>query len=155
MSSNSINLVGEFYAMSRLFLEGFEATLTLGNTKGIDILLYNHENDKQFKVEVKTSTSIFNEKIFGGKVFSWMMDKKHEILNDKNLIFCFVFINKTTKEYKLFLVPSQDVAKYCVWEHEHWLKAEHKRPVKNGNMRCFRIKLDETSYYENNFKVFE
>ncbi len=72
----------------------------------------------------------------GGKVFSWMMDKKHEVLNDKNLIFCFVFINKTTKEYKLFLVPSQDVAKYCVWEHEHWLKAEHKRPVKMLEFTC-------------------
>ena len=36
---NKSNLAGEFYIMSRLFLEGYEATLTLGNTKGIDILL--------------------------------------------------------------------------------------------------------------------
>ncbi len=58
MSTNRTNLVAEFYAMSRLFLEGYEATLTLGNTKGIDILLYNPKNGKQFRVEVKGSTTI-------------------------------------------------------------------------------------------------
>ncbi len=38
--SNRINLAGEFYAMYCFFLEGYEATLTLGNTKSIDILLF-------------------------------------------------------------------------------------------------------------------
>ena len=54
---NKSNLAGEFYAMSRLFLEGYEATLTLGNTKGIDILLLNPKNNKTFKVEEKTATT--------------------------------------------------------------------------------------------------
>lgn len=155
MTSNTINLVGEFYAMSRLFLEGYEATLTLGNTKGIDILLYNPRNNKQFKVEVKTATHIYSEKIFGGKSFGWIMQNKHEGISDKNLIYCFVFIDKMTKEYRIFFVPSEEVAKYVKWEHKFWLDAKHRKPVKDIDMRAFRIPLDKKSDYEDNFSVFE
>ena len=34
---------------------GFIATLTLGNTKGVDILVTNQEINRLFKVEVKTT----------------------------------------------------------------------------------------------------
>ena len=86
MTSNNIGLAGEFYALHRLFLEGYEATLTLGNTKGIDILVYNPKNDRQFKVEVKTSTTIANLRVFRneyGKYMRWFMREKHESYIDK------------------------------------------------------------------------
>jgi len=155
-NSNSINLVGEFYAMSRLFLEGYEASLTLGNTKGVDILLFNPKNNKQFRVEVKTSSSILNEKTFGGKNIRWFMNKKHEELNDDSLVFCFIFVDKKEKSYKIFFVPSKEVAEYCKWENKHWIEAEHKKPIdETGQMRSFRIKLDESSKWENNFSFFD
>ena len=141
--------------MPRLFLEGYEATLTLGNTKGIDILIYNPKNNKQFKVEVKTSTTISNECLFGGKVISWFMNKKHQIITDPTLIYCFVYINKTTKGYRIFFVPSKDIAEYCKWSHQHWLKSEHKKKVKDSDMRRFLVKSEDESLFENNFSIFE
>jgi penicillin-binding protein-related factor A (putative recombinase) len=133
--NNHSNLAGEFYALSRLLLEGYDASLTLGNTKGVDILLIN-KIGKQFKVEVKTSTTIMNEKIFGGKNIRWMMNKKHEDLIDPNLVYCFIYISKE-KKYSLFIVPSKKVAEYCKWESEHWINSPHKKEIKITDQRCF------------------
>ncbi len=153
---NNINLAGEFYAMHRLFLEGYEATLTLGNTKGVDILLLNPKNNKQFKVEVKTTGTIMNEKLFGGKNINWWMDKKHEELNDSSLIFCFVFLSKDkSQKPKTFFVPSKKVADYVKSQHQVWLDSEHKKAVKDTTIRSFRVLVDTKSPYEDNFSLFE
>ena len=97
IESNKKSLAGEFYVMHRFFLKGYEATLTLGNTKGIDILVYNSKNNKQFKVEVKTTEMITNGKVFG-KNMDWFMGKKHEDMEDDSLIYCFVFNDTATTE---------------------------------------------------------
>ncbi len=85
----------------------------------------------------------------------WRMNKKHEDITDKELVYCFVYADKITKKYRLFFVPSENVAKYVNWAHLHWLNATHKHPVKDNDMRTFRINVDETSPYENNFAIFE
>jgi len=46
ISKNQISLAGEFAVLSQLALHGFDANLTLGNTKGVDILLSNSETKK-------------------------------------------------------------------------------------------------------------
>lgn len=154
--TNKIGLAGEFYALHRLFLEDYEATLTLGNTKGVDILVYNPENDKQFKVEVKTTGTITNTKLFG-KNMDWWMGKKHEDLDDKNLIFCFVFLPKDkSQKPKTFFVPPKEVAKYVKWQHQYWVDSDHKKPIKaETTIRAFRIPVDKESEYEDNFSLFE
>ena len=151
--TNTIGLAGEFYAMHRLFLEGYEATLTLGNTKGIDILVYNPKNEKQFKVEVKTSTTIANEKLFG-KNMRWIMNKKHEKLSDKNLVYCFVFIDlKDKSKTKIFFYRPEDINLYIYTQHKKWLHAEHKKKVKDTDMRIFRIGLEhvDKNKFQDNF----
>lgn len=155
--SNNIGLAGEFYAMHKLFLEGYEATLTLGNTKGIDILVYNPKNEKQFKVEVKTSTTIANERLFGRNM-KWIMNKKHENVSDENLIYCFVFIAKTGKEKtRIFFYRPEDINLYLYTQHKKWLHAEHKKKVKDTDMRIFRIGLEhvDKNKFQNNFKIFD
>ncbi|MBI5554217.1 MAG: hypothetical protein HY917_05790, partial [Candidatus Diapherotrites archaeon] len=49
------NLAGEFAVLSQLAIRGLVGTLTLGNTKGVDILVLNSETNKMFKLEVKTT----------------------------------------------------------------------------------------------------
>lgn len=66
---NKTSLAGEFYAMSWLFRKGFDATLTLGHTKGVDIIL--SKDNRLFKIEVKTTFGRPKvEKIFDGKLYS-------------------------------------------------------------------------------------
>ena len=157
MSTNNINLAGEFYAMHTLFRCGYVPALTLGNTKGVDILLYNPTNEKQFKVEVKTSSVTKNEPNFGGENIGWRMDKKHEEIRFDNLIYCFVFIPiNYTERPRIFFVPSAEVARYVYWEHDHWLNnVPHKREVKDTEMRTFRILTKDFHLWEDDFNLFD
>jgi hypothetical protein len=54
MDSTQTGLAGEFYVLAQLMQHGLVATLTLGNTKGVDILVSNPDLNRLYKVEVKT-----------------------------------------------------------------------------------------------------
>ena len=75
LDKTQIGLTGEYYVLAQLSARGFVATLTLGNTKGVDILVTNQEINKLFKVEVKTSTNKpSNAKHFSKKkTYHWTM----------------------------------------------------------------------------------
>ena len=65
MNISQKGLVGEFYVLAQLNARGYNASLTLGNTKSVDILVMNNKTNKGFKVEVKTTTNKpMKEKLF-------------------------------------------------------------------------------------------
>jgi len=154
MNNTQTGLAGEFYTLAQLCARGFIATLTLGNTKGVDILVTNQEINKLFKVEVKTSTikESYSRIFEDGITYDWMMNKKHETMIQDNLIFCFVHLADNDHLPKFYLVPSKDVAKQVRQSHQFWLK---RRNVKDTSIRTFRIHLDNRNGYENNWNVFE
>lgn len=49
-----LGLYGEYRVLAELVKEGFNASITMGNTKATDIVVFNEEN-KYLRVEVKTS----------------------------------------------------------------------------------------------------
>lgn len=155
LDKTQTGLSGEYYVLAQLTSRGFVATLTLGNTKGVDILATNQEINKLFKVEVKTTTNkpkgakLFTDK----KAYHWTMGKKHETIKDENLIYCFVVIEEINKLPLFFLVPSKDVAEQVKWEHEYWLSTR-KRKVRNTSLRQFRIEIDDPKNYKNNWDLF-
>lgn len=109
-----------------------------------------------FKVEVKTTVkepgivSLFGDKPF----YRWPMNKKHETIADKNLIYCFVYLKKPDDLPLFFVVPSKEVARYVRWQHQHYLKTR-KRAVVDSNMRVFRISVDDPDHWKNNWKQFK
>src|SRR3982751_884899 len=107
LDKTQIGLAGEYYVLAQLTARGYIATLTLGNTKGVDILVTNQEINKLFKVEVKSTTNSHKiEKLFSDKpAFHWTMSKKHEDIKDSNLIYCFVLIESADTMPKFYLVP--------------------------------------------------
>ena len=83
MNISQKGLAGEFYVLAQLTARGFDASLTLGNTKGVDILVMNNDKNIGFRVEVKTSSSKpTNEKTFKDwhptPIYSWLLSKKNE-----------------------------------------------------------------------------
>jgi hypothetical protein len=46
MNISQKGLAGEYYVLAQLTARGINASLTLGNTKGVDILVYNEEKKK-------------------------------------------------------------------------------------------------------------
>jgi hypothetical protein len=89
LNSNSIALAGEFAVLSQLMLRGYDANLTLGNTKAVDILLANPETGEMFKIEVKTSRKKPQHSKMFGYTLSWPMHKNHETISDPRLFYVF------------------------------------------------------------------
>ena len=149
LSKNSISLAGEFAVLSQLVLRGIDANLTLGNTKGVDILASNPNTGSMFKLEVKTS---YNSKpvlsrVFG-RTFSWVMSDKHENAEDPGLFYCFTNIEKTANSFRFFIVPSAVVARYIRESHQFWLgqKTAGGDELVDNSVRNFRLGLDISGY---------
>jgi hypothetical protein len=147
LDHNAVSLAGEFAVLSQLVLRGFDANMTLGHTKGVDILVSDPKNNRMFKIEVKTGYGgkPSSSRLFGNTI-SWMMSEKHESIVDDNLFYCFVHIEKTTNVYRFFIVPSRLVARYVKNQHQYWLRTVPG--VENTIIRQFRIGVGNKKEYK-------
>lgn len=156
-----VSLAGEFFVLAQLALREYVSTLTLGNTKSVDILISNPKTGGLFRVEVKTARrGPFRYRPFGENL-EWMMSEKHESIIDNKLFYCFVLLKNLKEMPRFFIVPSKRVAKYVKEEHELYLKVPRERPVKDNKMRLFRISVTKGSHglraedFEDRWDFFE
>lgn len=162
ITKNQLSLAGEFLVLSQLSLRGYVATLTLGHTKGVDILLANPATGKLFKVEVKTARrGPFNSRHFG-QGLEWHMSEKHEKIKDRSLFYCFVYLDdRGLRAARFFVVPSVKVARLVSEYDKRYRAIPRKRPAKKTPMRMFRIAIDSHSYgllasdYEDKWDYFD
>jgi hypothetical protein len=138
---NSVSLAGEFAVLSQLALRGYDANMTLGNTKRVDILVSHPRTLKMFQLEVKTNFKSERKKprqskIHGVFLSDWIMHKEHETVTAANLFYCFVNIGRNTNSFKFYIVPSKVVAKYVREEHALWLKVSKKIGKKVKDTIC-------------------
>lgn len=146
LDNNSISLAGEFAVLSQLALHGFDANMTLGRTKSVDILVSNPKSDKLSKLEVKTHyRNTPTRSILFGHAFEWIMLEKYETIIDSNLFYCFVNIGPLTHHFNFFIVPSKIVAQYVKEQHSYWLSTLEQKG-ESTKMRKFRIELDDNGY---------
>lgn len=145
LSKNAIALAGEFAVLSQLALRGFDANLTLGNTKGVDILVSDPDSPHMYRLEVKTSRTGASKSPFWGYHLGWTMKESHEAIDDPLLFYCFVKLaTGAGKSSRFFVVPSQVVAEYVRDQHLRWLGADPKHM--DTSMRKFRLRVAEDGY---------
>ena len=156
MDKSQIGLAGEFLVLAQLTQRGYVATITMGNTKGVDILVTNPELNTLYIVEVKTTTKKPRKELLFGEepCYSWAMSKKHEDIVDRRLIYCFVYLSEPTEMPKFFTVPSRIVAEYVGTQHQLWLSTRKKK-VKDTTMRNFRIEVSDPNDYSTNWDLFQ
>lgn len=142
-SPSYVALAGEFFVLAELALRGLDATLTLGHTKEIDVLVLNRVTEQMFRVEVKTThKAVQHSKIFGSN-YVWMMDERHADVVAENLIYCFTLLGERPERCRFFLVPSFDVAAYVEWEHPFWKEHSTRRTGQVTRVRAFRVPASE------------
>lgn len=148
ISTNSVSLAGEFAALSRLALWGYDANMTLGRTKNVDILVSNPTTNQMYQLEVKTKLDPRKRspvsKLFGRFVNDWVMSEKHESISRPELWYCFVKIGLESKLARFFIVPSTVVAEYVRAQHRLWLKTTPN--AKDNPIRVFRIGFKGEKY---------
>ncbi len=153
--SVNVGLAGEYHVLDQLAERGLVGTLTLANTKRVDILVTDQRLDTLFKVEVKTtSRHPYRERLFGPDPFyMWPMSVKHESIRDPRLFYCFVALRGVGQLPRFFLVPSAHVVAYVRRQHQTWLNSRHGR-VKDTTMRKFRIPVGDPEKFEGRWEIF-
>jgi hypothetical protein len=152
-----VGLAGEFHVLAQLAERGIVGALTLGHTKGVDILAHNPRTGTVRKVEVKTTRDkpAAARHWHSGDAYSWTMSDKHEALADPNLLFCFVHLTGPLSRPIIFVVPAPEVAAYVKWEHRRWLEATGRLLRTENKMRRFRIESADPRGYGDNWGLFD
>jgi len=121
---------GEYFVAAELSKQGLIASITLRNTKGVDILCSNSDATKTAGIQVKTNS---------GSNRNWILNKKAEDYFADNLFYIFVNLNNNLKHPDFFVVPSKSVANYCKTSHSNWLNTPGKKGQKRKDnpMRKF------------------
>ena len=124
-------VAGEYFVAAELSKRGYIASITLRNSKGVDILCSNSEATKSVGIQVKTNQ---------GSGIEWVLDKKVEEFYADNLFYVFVSLNNNQCPPDYFVVPSKIVAEFAKFSHQTWLSTPGKKGQthKDGRMRKFR-----------------
>lgn len=123
-------VAGEYFVAAELSRRGFVATLTLRNTRGVDILASNADATKSVGIQVKTTR---------GKDAKWILSKKADTDTAENLVYVFVRLpDSGAPEYHV--VPRKVVSESVRQKYQAWLA----KPRRDGTshpetgMRIFR-----------------
>jgi len=107
-------VTGEYYVAAELSRRGYLASITLRNTKGVDVLCSNRDASKSVGIQVKAKT---------GMGRSWILSEKGENYYADNLFYVFVNISEDSDAHPTFsVVPSKVVADHIRKSHAAWLK---------------------------------
>jgi len=132
LSSVQSGVAGEYLAAGELSRRGYIASITLRNSKGVDILATNGKATKSVAIQVKTSY---------GNSTSWILGQKAEDYYAYNLYYIFVNLNfGEAPDY--FIIPSKVVANTIKAYYKEWLKTPGRKGQKHREnpMRTFKDK---------------
>jgi hypothetical protein len=124
-------VAGEHYVAAELSRRGHIASITLRNTRGIDILASNESATRQVGIQVKASQ--LNSP-------SWLLNQKAEEFVADNLFYVFVVLKQEYQRPDFHIVPSKLVAQQISRGHRKWLATPGRKGQKHRDnpMRVFR-----------------
>ncbi len=133
----NIGNCGEYFVAAELERRGFDVAVPMSNTPTFDLLAIQLDDiSKQVAIQVKTNSGSNN---------NWKLNKKNEIINDKNVFYVFVKLNGLgIPEY--YIVPSEVVATQISETHKTWLATLGKKgqPHNDNPMRVFHLPANST-----------
>ena len=138
-----VGVAGEYYVAAELSNLGYIASITLRNTKGIDIIATNERGKKTVNIQVKTKSPGKKE---------WILSEKNEQIRDKNIFYVFVSLKEGKERPDYHIVPSARVATTLRKSHRDWLKqpGRHGQKRRDSNLRKWS---DEEGEYLEQWKL--
>ena len=131
LETTLVGVSGEYFVAGELSIRGFIASVTLRNSRGIDIIASNATASKTISIQVKTNKS-------GDP--TWILNKKSETFFADNHFYVFVALNSPGMRPDFYIVPSNVVAEHISTFHKQWLSGQKKdgSARKDSSMRVFR-----------------
>jgi len=115
LEATQVGVAGEYLVAGELSLRGYIASITLRNSRGIDIIASNSEGSKSVSIQVKTNN-------FG--TTKWIFNKKSEGFYSDNHFYILVALKALGERPNFHIVPSKIVADYLTRSHSEWLKGK-------------------------------
>jgi hypothetical protein len=134
-----VGVAGEYFVAGELSRRGYIASITLRNSKGVDILASNQEATKQVGIQVKTNRHDKPE---------WILSEKAESYYADNLFYVFVNLKGEGLHPDCYVVPSKVVAKYTRSEYKAWLKAPGKKGQRHTYSAVRKFRDPEGKYFD-------
>lgn len=106
-------IAGEYLVAGELSRRGYIASITLRNTRGIDILASNATATRQIAIQVKTNQ---------GSKPAWVLNEKAETFYADDLFYVFVNLKSAEERPDFYVVPSKVVADLVRSSHREWLE---------------------------------
>jgi hypothetical protein len=124
-----VGVAGEYFVAAELSRRGYIASISMRNTRGIDILATNEEATRSITIQCKANQD-------GGA--SWILNKKSEDFAPQNHFYVFVALTSPEERPRYHVVPASVVADYTTRTHREWLAGDKRR--KDSAIRNFRDK---------------
>ena len=105
-------VAGEYFVAAELSRRGHIASISLRNTRGIDILATNAEASRSVTIQCKTNQLSRT---------SWMLNDKCESFASDTHFYVFVVLDGPLERPRFHVVPSAAVAGYVRNDHSTWL----------------------------------
>jgi hypothetical protein len=112
LTTGLAGVAGEYFVAAELSRRGYLATLTLRNTRGVDVLVANADASRPVGIQVKTNR---------GAAKRWMLNQKAEAFADDSFFYVFVSLEGGGGCPSYHVVPSAIVARHCRESHAEWL----------------------------------
>ena len=127
---------GEYFVAAELSRLGYIASITLRNTKGIDILVSNEDASKSVGLQIKTNQGLRK---------AWLLGEKCENYFSDNLFYVFVNLKAQKSRPDYHVVPSKVVSEYTKKDYSEWINTPGRKGQKHNEtpMRMFRDKEDK------------
>ena len=139
VSSILTGVSGEYFAAAELSRRGYIASITLRNTKGIDIVASNEEGSKTINIQVKTSSK---------STRGWILNKKAEKMDDMNMFYIFVRLNELDERPQFHIVPTSHVANKVRKGHQNWLDTPGRGGIKRKDTDMRKFEDPENKYLD-------
>lgn len=139
LETTLVGVAGEYLVAGELTLRGYLASITLRNSRGIDIIVSTSDGTASASIQVKTNSN--------GSA-TWLLNKKAESFSADNHYYVFVALLELGERPRYYIVPSRVVAEYTRRTHAEFLSGQKKdgSPRKDSNIRNF--KDPEGEYFE-------
>ncbi len=129
LESVMCGVAGEYFVAAELSRRGYIASITLRNTRGVDILASNREATKTVAIQVKANQRGTREWILTEKI-----DRADAVVDGlvENLYFVFVSIPRDGAPPSYHVISRSEVARLTREGYERWLA----RPGRGGRPRA-------------------
>ena len=130
LESTLVGVAGEYFVAAELSLRGYLASVTLRNSRGIDIIASSADAAQSVSIQVKTSK---------WKTPKWILSKKSEDFVSDSHFYVFVLLKSFGTRPDFIVAPSIAVREYIYTTHREWLKGSKRDGTQrqDSNIRNF------------------